>query len=535
MPSLTVPTRFCFPQRPISNLNIPSIFLVLNAKNRAQIRKKDSGFMFFVEKRSDFSGFLELGSGKIKENSWCCWCKERWESEGDSELEEEILDFMENSSKPGVFPSKKDLVEAGRLDLVEAIKNRGGWFSLGWESEDEGNEGEKVEQDEILRIDFDIKDFQRRVESCKEGGSSEENEGGSWPSSSSRNYPLSEDSSTSNQSVSSSGRSLEIGIEEDSGIDGILSRLEKERNSSFGINLGIPKSPTHASGDNGQFGTSRNVERIDPGKNSRLTSGSPNEGRFSGADVNYNHYTKPDTWRNWSLHRAGFKNTEFEAAEISYNGNLMEKKEASKDEIIATAADATKALDKWKETNNVDIQTHLKHLELELASALHLLRSKSEEINSKEVLANSSSDLQTLSDALEFQENEFMSCQERLRSIRAMLSVLEGKTALAIMDAQKELEEKQMRIDTASKSLELLRTACIVWPNSASEVLLAGSFDGWTTQRKMERSQTGIFSVCLKLYPGRYEIKFIVDGKWRIDPLRPIVNKGYENNLLIIT
>ena len=32
------------------------------------------------------------------------------------------------------------------------------------------------------------------------------------------------------------------------------------------------------------------------------------------------------------------------------------------------------------------------------------------------------------------------------------------------------------------------------------------------------------------------QIKFIVDGQWKVDPLRPIVkNNGYENNLLIIT
>lgn len=49
-------------------------------------------------------------------------------------------------------------------------------------------------------------------------------------------------------------------------------------------------------------------------------------------------------------------------------------------------------------------------------------------------------------------------------------------------DAEKILKEKQRRIDSASKTLALVRTAYIVWPNSASEVILAGSFDGWTTQ-----------------------------------------------------
>ncbi|WMV07632.1 hypothetical protein MTR67_001017 [Solanum verrucosum] len=127
------------------------------------------------------------------------------------------------------------------------------------------------------------------------------------------------------------------------------------------------------------------------------------------------------------------------------------------------------------------------------------------------------------------------------------------------------LDEKQKRIDRSSKALQLLRTARIVWTNSASEVLLAGSFDGWTTQkvtwklgeepvlctiksillsmtrciemqRKMEKSSTGVFSVRLKLYPGRYEIKFVVDGIWKIDPLWPIVhNDGHENNLFIVT
>ena len=46
---------------------------------------------------------------------------------------------------------------------------------------------------------------------------------------------------------------------------------------------------------------------------------------------------------------------------------------------------------------------------------------------------NSSSDLQKLSDAWEFQENELMHAQGRLQSIRAKLAVLEGKMALSVM------------------------------------------------------------------------------------------------------
>lgn len=49
-------------------------------------------------------------------------------------------------------------------------------------------------------------------------------------------------------------------------------------------------------------------------------------------------------------------------------------------------------------------------------------------------------------------------------------------------DAQKKVELKQKRVTDARRALRLLRTALIVWTNSASEVLLAGSYDGWATQ-----------------------------------------------------
>ena len=43
----------------------------------------------------------------------------KWDSEeGDLALEGEILEFMKESKNPVAFPSKKELVEAGRMDLV---------------------------------------------------------------------------------------------------------------------------------------------------------------------------------------------------------------------------------------------------------------------------------------------------------------------------------------------------------------------------------------------------------------------------------
>ncbi|RWW82877.1 hypothetical protein BHE74_00008635 [Ensete ventricosum] len=178
---------------------------------------------------------------------------------------------------------------------------------------------------------------------------------------------------------------------------------------------------------------------------------------------------------------------------------------------------------------------HLQHLEADLSSALRLVRSRANGIVSHEHQGNSVDELHRLSDAWEFQETEIVNAQDKLQSVRAKLAVLEGKLSFKIMEARKVMEEKQKRIDAAQNALHLLRTAYTVWPNSASEVLLAGSFDGWTGQRRMERSSSCIFTLQLKLYPGQYEIKFIVDGVWKTDPLRPVVhNNGHENNLLIV-
>ena len=65
-----------------------------------------------------------------------------WDNEGDFALEAEILEFMKTSKKPEAFPSKKELVDAGRMDLVEGIMKKGGWLSLGWDLEEE-EEGAK--------------------------------------------------------------------------------------------------------------------------------------------------------------------------------------------------------------------------------------------------------------------------------------------------------------------------------------------------------------------------------------------------------
>uniref|UniRef100_M1CJK9 Isoamylase N-terminal domain containing protein n=2 Tax=Solanum tuberosum TaxID=4113 RepID=M1CJK9_SOLTU len=376
-----------------------------------------------------FQVFKKLSKKRVGDSAYCL-CRKGLGSEGDMELEEEILAFMEISENPSVFPTRKELEKAGRVDLVEAIKNRGGWFSFGWDSEDDDTNTVNVNEVETVEKDFDIEEFHDRVKSCQESDLLHENEA---------HFTGSGDSSSS-QPASSSGRLIETVAEEDSGIEGILNRLEKERNSSLGIDLGKRGHTFHTSSrdniDDRSFGTT-DADRTDLGKNDSLSKGSPMKDIRS--DEELNHSVSPARWRKWSIQRAGLQDIDFEAAEVALGKSWIEgTSEASGDDAVNITESRFEALQRSKNGNNNEMSIRLNHLELELSMTLCSLKSKSEEFSSKE--------------------------------------------------------------------------------------------------RMMDKSSTGVFSLSLKLYPGRHEIKFVVDGIWKIDPLRPIVhNDGHENNLFIVT
>jgi len=53
---------------------------------------------------------------------------------------------------------------------------------------------------------------------------------------------------------------------------------------------------------------------------------------------------------------------------------------------------------------------------------------------------------------------------------------------------------------------------------AGAEAFLVGDFNHWNPKSHRMTRKDGIFQKKLKLAPGRYEYKFIVDGEWRIDP-----------------
>ena len=64
------------------------------------------------------------------------------------------------------------------------------------------------------------------------------------------------------------------------------------------------------------------------------------------------------------------------------------------------------------------------------------------------------------------------------------------------------------------KSVEI---ECVA-PN-AQEVYVGGTFNGWDPgQTPMRKGADGTWRVSLRLPPGSYEYKFVVDGEWVCEP-----------------
>ncbi len=55
--------------------------------------------------------------------------------------------------------------------------------------------------------------------------------------------------------------------------------------------------------------------------------------------------------------------------------------------------------------------------------------------------------------------------------------------------------------------------------NDAGSVVLTGDFCDWSQEKyPMKKDAKGVWKKSISLGPGRYEYRFIVDGRWTNDP-----------------
>ena len=91
---------------------------------------------------------------------------------------------------------------------------------------------------------------------------------------------------------------------------------------------------------------------------------------------------------------------------------------------------------------------------------------------------------------------------------------------------------------TAAKAAER-RVTFTVRADAGKAVYLAGCFNQWNpTGKKMtDKKKDGVYSTTVKLAPGTYEYKFVVDGVWCADPENTVVVKndcGTHNSVITV-
>jgi len=75
------------------------------------------------------------------------------------------------------------------------------------------------------------------------------------------------------------------------------------------------------------------------------------------------------------------------------------------------------------------------------------------------------------------------------------------------------------------------------WPYEGSRVFVAGSFSNWQERFPLTKDAEGTWRVTLRLHPGVYTFKFVVDDNWYFDMSREHTRdpEGTVNNVVRVT
>ena len=96
---------------------------------------------------------------------------------------------------------------------------------------------------------------------------------------------------------------------------------------------------------------------------------------------------------------------------------------------------------------------------------------------------------------------------------------IKSKTTVKTVTAKHVGAAKKKAAPKASKAAEKSVTFT-VRADSGKVVYLAGSFNQWnpTGKKMLDKKKDGVYTASVKLAPGVYEYKFVIDGTWCADP-----------------
>ncbi|XP_074577809.1 uncharacterized protein LOC141834331 [Curcuma longa] len=150
-----------------------------------------------------------------------------------------------------------------------------------------------------------------------------------------------------------------------------------------------------------------------------------------------------------------------------------------------------------------------------------------------------------LKNIMEQNEVELSQIKQQIEDENIALNNLYAKGTTELGDMKRKIAEKDMELQMAEENLSELIEVHIDYWTDGEIVEVAGSFNGWQHRVRMNPHPSSqhinpdgsrkpfLWTTGLWLYPGVYEIKFIVDGHWQIDYQREIISSsGIVNNVL---
>ncbi|KAJ7972349.1 putative 5'-AMP-activated kinase-like protein [Quillaja saponaria] len=235
-------------------------------------------------------------------------------------------------------------------------------------------------------------------------------------------------------------------------------------------------------------------------------------------------FIQPDTDIEMPLRTLGAENSEHQLhgnADVTLNGSILTSKQIVPSEKVdcllrddrTSAEDLPAYSDKYLdvEATQMQNQTEISHLK-------YMLHQK---------------------------ELELSRLKEQIEKEKLALSGLQTKAETEIIKARKLISKKDAELHAAEENLSGLKEVQIQFCGDGDIVEVAGSFNGWHQGIRMDPQplssitdpvaprKSRLWSTVLWLYPGAYEIKFIIDGHWMLDPQRESISRGHIcNNIL---
>ena len=99
---------------------------------------------------------------------------------------------------------------------------------------------------------------------------------------------------------------------------------------------------------------------------------------------------------------------------------------------------------------------------------------------------------------------------------------IKSKAAVKTVVARKPCAAKKAAEPKAAKAAKTTErnVTFTVRADAGKAVYLAGCFNQWnpTGKKMLDKKNEGVYTASVKLAPGRYEYKFVIDGTWCADP-----------------